>query len=346
MKAVIYEQFRSKPYVTEVQDPKPSEGSVVVEVRACGICRSDWHGWMGNDPDIKLPHVPGHELAGIVKTVGEGVLKWTSGDRVTVPFVGGCGNCPQCASGNQQVCDSQFQPGFTHWGAFAEFVEIRYADENLVALPDEIDFVTAASLGCRFMTSFRAVVDQGRVEKKEWVAVHGCGGVGLSSIMIAKALGAKVAAVDISRDKLEFAKTIGADTLVYATDAEETAAQIIEQTSGGANVSIDALGHPDVVLQSVLCLAKRGRHIQIGLLEAERKEAPMPMNLIIAKEIEVRGSHGMQAHRYPEMLKMILDGKLEPERLVGQKVTLEESVGILCRMNEFHTKGVAVIDRF
>jgi alcohol dehydrogenase len=346
MKAVLYEQFRLRPFVTEVRDPAPSDGSVVVEVRACGICRSDWHGWMGNDPDITLPHVPGHELAGVVKAVGAGIRNWNPGDRVTVPFVGGCGRCAQCASGNQQVCDFQFQPGFTHWGAFAELVEIGYADGNLVGLPEEIDFVTAASLGCRFMTAFRAVVDQGRVAAGEWVAVHGCGGVGLSSIMIAKALGAKVVAVDVSREKLEFAEGIGADTLIMASGAKATGEAIKEATSGGANVSIDALGHPDAVLQSLHCLAKRGRHVQVGLLESERPEAPLPMNLLVAKEIEVVGSHGMQAHRYPEMLKMILDGKLNPERLVGGTVSLDESVEVLCGMDRFHTKGVAVIDRF
>src|SRR5882724_8652610 len=124
MRAAVYEQFQQPLSIREVADPVPSRTGVVLEVKACGICRSDWHGWMGNDSDIKLPHVPGHELAGIVEEIGTSVENWRRGDRVTLPFVGGCGYCPQCVSGNHQVCDRQFQPGFTAWGGFAEFVAI------------------------------------------------------------------------------------------------------------------------------------------------------------------------------------------------------------------------------
>ena len=163
MKAAVYREFAKPLTIRNLPDPTPPECGVVIRVKATGLCRSDWHGWMGHDPDIRLPHVPGHELAGVVEATGKEVIRWTVGDRVTLPFVCGCGNCPQCASGNHQVCDQQFQPGFTHWGSFAEYVAIDYADVNLVQLPDEINFVTAASLGCRFATSFRAIVDQGKV---------------------------------------------------------------------------------------------------------------------------------------------------------------------------------------
>lgn len=346
MKAAVYDRFGFVPEIREVANPSASKGAVVIEVKACGICRSDWHGWMGNDPDIRLPHVPGHEMAGVIAETGSGVGKWRPGDRVTVPFVCGCGICRQCRSGNQQVCDAQFQPGFTHWGAFAEFVEIGYADENLVSLPDEIDFVTAASLGCRFMTAFRALVHQGRVQSGEWVAVFGCGGVGLSSVMIAKALGARVVAVDISEEKLETAAALGADATVLARDGEKVSDAVQEATSGGANVSIEAIGHPSAARESVLCLAKRGRHIQVGLMEPEHSESPVHLNYIVANELEILGSHGMQAHRYPEMLKMILEGRLEPERLVTQTVSLRDAPGILAGMGGFPTNGIAVIDKF
>ncbi|NNF00482.1 MAG: zinc-dependent alcohol dehydrogenase family protein [Pyrinomonadaceae bacterium] len=345
MKAAVYEQFREPLTIQNVPDPKPAKGGVVLKTKACGICRSDWHGWMGNDPDIVLPHVPGHELAGVVEEISSEVKKWKKGDRVTVPFVGGCGSCEQCESGNQQVCDFQFQPGFTAWGAFAKYVAIDYADENLVRLPEEINFVTASSLGCRFITSFRAVVDQARVEAGEWIAVHGCGGVGLSAIMIAGALGAKAIAVDISGEKLEFAKSIGAVATVNAKK-EDPVEVIKEITKGGANVSIEALGNPEVAFNSISSLAKRGRHIQIGLLEAKHKNAAIPMNLVIANELEILGSHGMQARRYPQMLEMIRQGKLAPEKLIGKRVSLEESAEVLTDMDNFTGTGVTVIDRF
>ncbi|MEO1233868.1 MAG: alcohol dehydrogenase catalytic domain-containing protein, partial [Myxococcota bacterium] len=188
MRAVVYERFEEAPSVCTVPDPSPPPHGVVVQVGATGVCRSDWHGWMGHDPDITPPHVPGHELAGTVVAVGSDVTRWRTGDRVTVPFVGGCGACPECHAGHQQVCHHQFQPGFTHWGSFAEYVALHHADLNLVALPEDMSFATAASLGCRFATSFRAVIDQGAVTAGQWVAVHGCGGVGLSAIMIARAV--------------------------------------------------------------------------------------------------------------------------------------------------------------
>ena len=132
MRAAIYEEFKTPLTIQNVPDPIPDEQGVVIEVKATGLCLSDWHGWMGNDPDVSLPHVPGHELAGEIAAVGSQVTRWQVGDRVTLPFVCGCGICPQCISGNQQVCDDQFQPGFTHWGSFAEFVAIQRADINLV----------------------------------------------------------------------------------------------------------------------------------------------------------------------------------------------------------------------
>ncbi len=345
MKAAIYEEFKKPLSIQNVPDPTPTKNSVIIKVEACGICRSDWHGWMGNDPDIVLPHVPGHELAGVVVETGSDVKNWTKGDRVTVPFVGGCGKCPQCFSGNQQICDFQFQPGFTAWGAFAEYVLVDYADVNLVRLPAEIDFVTASSLGCRFITSFRAVADQGKVKGGEWVAVHGAGGVGLSAIMIANAFGAKTIAVDIADEKLEFAKSIGATAVVNAKK-ENTIEAIKEITNGGANVSIEALGNPQVTFNSVSSLAKRGRHIQIGLLESEDKNAAIPINLVIANELEIIGSHGMQAHKYAEMLEMINQGKLKPQLLIGKTVSLDESIEELMNMNDFKGTGVTVINKF
>lgn len=345
MRAAIYEQFKEPLSIQNVADPTPGKNSVVIKVEACGICRSDWHGWMGNDPDIVLPHIPGHELAGILEEVGSDVKNWKKGDRVTVPFVGGCGKCSQCFSGNQQICDYQFQPGFTAWGAFAEYVAIDYADVNLVKLPDEIDFVTASSLGCRFITSFRAVAHQGKVSGGEWVAVHGCGGVGLSAIMIANALGANTIAVDISDDKLEFAKSIGATAIVNAK-TENTIEAIQEITGGGANVSIEALGNPQVTFDSISSLAKRGKHIQVGLLEAEDKNSAIPINLVIAKELEIVGSHGMQASKYPQIFEMIQQGKYQPQKLVGKTVSLEKSIEVLMNMNKFEGTGVAVVNNF
>lgn len=346
MKAVIYEKFGGKPSIQGVADPVPESNGVVVKVMATGICRSDWHGWMGHDPDIELPHVPGHELAGIIEAVGRDVKNWKTGDRVTVPFVGGCGACPECDSGNHQVCDNQFQPGFTHWGSFAEYVGIYYADVNLVRLPDAMDFVTAASLGCRFVTSYRGIVDQGKVELGHWVAVHGCGGIGLSAIMIAKAFGANVIAVDIDDEKLSFAKSIGADHGINAITAPDVPEAIFEISKRGVHISMDALGSPITCVNSIKSLKKRGKHIQVGLLVADQSTPNIPMDIVVANELEIIGSHGIQASRYPEMLEMIADGRMAPEKLVGEKITLEQSIDALMHMDEFRGSGVTVINKF
>ncbi|WP_288482334.1 zinc-dependent alcohol dehydrogenase family protein [uncultured Deinococcus sp.] len=346
MKAALYHAFGVRPEITTVPDPAPPEGGVVVEVAATGVCRSDWHGWMGHDPDIRLPHVPGHELAGTVVALGAGIRNWRVGDRVTVPFVSGCGRCAECQAGHQQVCERQFQPGFTHWGSFAQYVALHQADQNLVALPDDLDFVTAASLGCRFATSFRAVVQQGRVRGGEWVAVHGCGGVGLSAILIAKALGAQVIAIDIGAEQLRLAAELGADLTLNSREVPDVPGAVRELTGGGAHVSLDALGHPDTCANSVLCLRTRGRHIQVGLLLGDQSRPAVPMDRVIAHELEIYGSHGMAAHTYPEMLAMIGRGALRPERLLGQQVSLEQGVDMLVDMNRFGGRGVTVIDRF
>ncbi|UWQ74115.1 zinc-dependent alcohol dehydrogenase family protein [Leisingera sp. M658] len=346
MKAVLYERFGEAPEVVSLPDPSPAPHGVVIKVEATGVCRSDWHGWMGHDADITLPHVPGHELAGTVAAVGKDVSKWRRGDRVTVPFVGGCGSCPECHAGHQQVCHSQFQPGFTHWGSFAEYVSIHHADLNLVALPATMGFATAASLGCRFATSFRAVADQGRVSGGQWVAVHGCGGVGLSAVMIATALGANVIAVDISGEKLALARSLGAVAGVDASTVADAAEAVREISRGGAHVSLDALGHPDTCFNSVNCLRKRGKHVQVGLMLADHSTPQVPMARVIADELEILGSHGMQAHRYGAMLDMVQSGKLAPGRLVGQEISLEQSVASLMEMDRFQSVGATVITRF
>ena len=346
MRAAVYTQFQHPLTIESVADPTPSDDGVVIAVKACGICRSDWHGWMGNDVDIKLPHVPGHELAGVIETAGANVRNFRPGDRVTVPFVCGCGTCPQCVSGNQQVCDRQFQPGFTAWGAFAEYVAIDYADTNLARLPDEIDFATASSLGCRFITSFRAVREQGNVAPGQWVSVWGCGGVGLSAIMIAKALRARTIGIDIADDKLEFAKTAGADAVINSIDVSNAVEAVRDLTGGGAHVSIDALGHQQIVFDSVSCLRKRGKHIQVGIMEAGLSRTAIPIDLVMGRELEIIGSHGMQAHKYPEMFAMIKDGRLAPERLIGKTVSLEQGIVELTNMNSFSGVGVTVVTSF
>jgi alcohol dehydrogenase len=346
MKAVLFEKFQEAPKLVNLDDPTPEAHGVVIKVEATGVCRSDWHGWMGHDSDIDLPHVPGHELAGVIAEVGKNVLNWRVGDRVTVPFICGCGSCSECHAGHQQVCHNQQQPGFTHWGSFAEYVPIHQADLNVVALPENMDFATAASLGCRFATSFRAVVDQGKTSAGQWVAVHGCGGVGLSAVMIANAVGANVIAIDIDDTKLALAKALGAVATINGATVPDVAEAVIEITKGGAHVSLDALGHPVTCFNSIQNLRPRGKHVQVGLMLGEHTTPQVPMAKVIGKELEILGSHGMQAHRYGAMLDMIGSGKLDPSRLVGDKIALADAPEALMNMDKFQSVGATVITTF
>ncbi len=346
MRAAYYETFEGPVGIENLPDPIAPEGGVVIKVEATGLCLSDWHGWKGHDPDIRLPHVPGHEMAGVVQATGKGVDRWHPGDRVTLPFVCGCGGCPQCLSGNHQVCDHQFQPGFTGWGSFAEYVAIRYANINLVRLPESMDFVTAASLGCRFVTAFRAITAQGRVDAGQWVAVFGCGGVGLSAIMIANALGAQVVAIDITDDKLDFARSVGASETVNARSVRNVIEAVRDCSGGGPHVSMDALGSPRTCFDSIASLRKRGRHLQVGILDTEHRHSAVPMDLVVANELELIGSHGIQAFEYVRLLEMIAAGKLHPEQLIGRRVSLEAGMAQLTVMDRFEQTGVTVINRF
>ncbi|MFI9616358.1 zinc-dependent alcohol dehydrogenase family protein [Streptomyces sp. NPDC052023] len=344
MRAVVFERFGGPAEVREVPDPRPAEHGVVVRVEATGLCRSDWHGWQGHDPDIVLPHVPGHELAGVVEAVGARVSGWRPGDRVTVPFVCACGTCPSCAAGDQQVCERQTQPGFTHWGSFAQYVALDHAEVNLVAVPDGMSFATAASLGCRFATAFRAVVQQGRVAAGEWVAVHGCGGVGLSAVMIAAASGARVVAVDVSSRALELARNFGASQCVDASRTEDTATVIRDLTGGGAHLSLDALGSPATCAASVNGLRRRGRHVQVGLLPSPTGTTPVPLARAIALELELLGSHGMAAHGYPPMLESVRAGTLRPDLLVTATIPLDEAPPALAALGGAPGAGVTVVE--
>jgi alcohol dehydrogenase len=316
-----------------------------VRVEATGLCRSDWHALAGHDPDVALPHVPGHEFAGVVAEVGRDVRGWRPGARVTAPFVNACGRCGPCRAGDHQVCEHQRQPGFTHWGSFAELVVVDRADVNLVALPPDVDAVAAAALGCRFATAFRAVVQVGRVQPGEWVAVHGCGGVGLSAVLVAVAAGARVVAVDVRAGALDLAVAAGAEAAVRTEPGEpplDVTARVRDAAGDGVALSLDALGSPATCAASVACLRPRGRHVQVGLLPDALGWPAVPMHLVVAGELEVLGSHGMAAWRYPELLGLVAAGRLRPGELVTARIGLAEAGEALAAMGTAPPTGITV----
>lgn len=341
MQALVYEAFGETVEVAEVPDPTPPDDGVVVEVAASGLCRSDWHGWMGYDPAItSMPHVPGHELAGTVVAVGDDVQDWEVDARVTVPFVVACGTCRACRAGNEQVCLDQWQPGFHGWGSHAEFVALPRADRNLVAVPDHLDLAVAAGLGCRFTTAWRAIVDLAGVQSGEWVAVHGCGGLGLSAIVAARANDARVVAIDVDDNRLAQAREAGAELVLSAGD-DDLVTTILDATEGGTDVSVDAVGNADAVANAMYGLVVGGRHVQIGLLPSG---VHVPMDVVIARELQVLGAHGAPARDVAGVLAAVADGTVVPQQLAGQRLNLAAGATAMVGAAGTRSAGLAVLE--
>lgn len=330
MRAVRYQQFGTLPEIIDVDRPTCPPDGVVVEVAATGVCRSDWHAWRGHDDSVHLPHVPGHEFAGVVVEVGAEVRHHRVGARVTAPFVFACGSCRECLAGQTQVCTRQEQPGFTLPGSFAEQLAVPHADVNLVALPDAVAFVDAAGLGCRFGTAYHALHARGRVAAGEHVVVVGCGGVGLSAIVVAVAAGAHVVAVDVAPAALARAAALGADTVTSGPTAVD---EIRTRTDGGAHLSIDAFGSRATSVAAVASLRPRGRHVQVGLLLDDEAAPAIPMGRVIGDELELLGSHGISVGEYAAMLDDIVTGRLDPGVTLGRTIAFDDLPQALAAMD-------------
>ncbi|MEO0751764.1 MAG: alcohol dehydrogenase catalytic domain-containing protein [Pseudomonadota bacterium] len=337
--------FSGRLPVETVPDPICPADGVIVRIRACGVCRSDHHAWKGADPDVTLPHVMGHELAGDVVEVGRDCHRFGKGDRVTAPFILGCGACPTCLGGDATCCDAQEVIGFTQWGAFAELIAIPRADFNLVPLPETVGYTAAAGMGCRVTTAFKAVVDRGAVQPGEWMAVHGCGGVGLSAVMIGAAVGARVLAVDVNPEALELARSFGASDTLLAGEADVGEA-VREMTGGGAHVSIEALGRTATFHNSLASLRKLGRHVQIGMPTGAHSTPPLPLlGLVYARQLTLHGTRGIGPNRFAALFEMIAAERLDPGRLVTETIPLSGVHAALSAMDRFQKAGVTVVDQ-
>ncbi len=345
MKAAVMHEYDGAVPLSDAPDPACPADGVVVAVRACGVCRSDHHAWKGTDPDVELPHVMGHELAGEVVEVGPDCRHATIGDRVTAPFILGCGSCVACTGGQATACDRQEVIGFTAWGAFAEFVAVPRADFNLVALPDEMDFVSAAGMGCRVTTAWRALHDRGAVREGEWLAIHGAGGVGLSAVMIARALGARTVAIDVSADALTMAAPLGADVVVDANEYDDVAEMVRDATGGGAHVSLDALGVQATFENSLRSLRKLGRHVQVGMPVGSNTTVPLQLlDLVYARQLSIHGMRGLDASGFAPLMQLVASGELQPGRLVTGRIPLSEVGAALAAMDGRQPPGITVVD--
>jgi|UPI000581A3B2 alcohol dehydrogenase len=351
MKAAIYRDFGGQICVEDVPIPQIASDGILVQVKATGVCRSDWHGWKGHDGDVRhhgLPFCPGHELSGIVVKSGPNVSNLLVGDRVVAPFILSCGSCHYCDNHRSTVCLKQEQPGFTFWGSFAEYVSIPRADWNVKKLPNNVSFIQAAALGCRFTTAYRAVLQQGRFQAGETIAVFGCGGVGLSCVMIAAAKKAhRIIAVDVSKRALEKAKDLGATHVILCNDNTQVRNEVKElgPVGDGADVCIDAAGFPSSCENAVHSTRRAGRMVQVGLPIGD-VSPNIPMGLVAGWEIEILGSHGFAADNLCSLLEMISNGSLNPGNLVEKQVSLAEGAQSLIDMDHGSPLGITMITKF
>jgi len=353
MRAAVLTGYGEPLEVQDVDRPSADADGVVIETDACGICRSDWHAWQGDwdwmGAKPPLGQVLGHEPAGTVVEVGDDVETVQEGDRVAVPFTLGDGTCPHCRQGRGNICENVVPLGFTPMtpGAFAEEFPVPTADQNAVHLPEGVDSVDMAGLGCRFTTAFHGVAHRADIAPGDWVAVHGCGGVGLSAIHVADALGGRVVAVDLDDDKLDRARELGAEITINAREVEDVPGEVQDVTNGGAAVAVDALGIAETCQNALGSLGKRGQHVQIGLTTSEEHgQIPLPTDAMVMQEIEFYGSFGMAPTNYDEIFSMVEAGKIDPGKVVSETVGLEDVSSRLEMMSDFETTGIPVVDSF
>jgi alcohol dehydrogenase len=345
MRAALLTGPRAELQITDLPDPDCPPDGVVLDVLACGICRSDWHLWTGSDPDADLPIIPGHEFCGVVRAVGRDVTQWREGDRVIAPFILACGQCPDCSAGHQTVCATQIVPGFTAPGAFAERIAVPRADANLTRLPEGMDPALAAALGCRVTTAWHALTGRAALRPGEWLAVWGAGGIGLAAALIGKALGARVVMADVVQEKLDHALTLGIDAVVNATSADPVG-EMREITKGGANLALEALGFEVTTINAMKSLRKLGRMVQVGMPAGDHVNMTLPWDAVYSGQLAIYGTRGMPSWRYPSLLSLIEGGTLDLTPMIARRVALSDASAELAAFDGPTPPGVAVITDF
>jgi D-arabinose 1-dehydrogenase-like Zn-dependent alcohol dehydrogenase len=332
--------------IRRVREPEPDSRGAVVRVGACGICRSDWHLWKGDwtwRTSVAFPRILGHELAGQVVALGSDVRRIKLGIAVTVPFHLSCDACRACLSGHAGLCETYTALGFQLDGGFAEYVFIPNADRNLIPLPAAMPYTAAAALGCRFMSAYHALADRTTITVGSCVVVFGAGGVGLAVVQIARMMGARVVAVDLSEGALAMALREGAIGL--RADLPGLRDRLLEIAGpDGVATTVDAYGSARTTLPALEVLTRGGTHLQIGLTGAqEGGMMTLPVDQLVKREQRIVGSIGCPQTSYRPLLEHVSANRLSPERLVTRVLTLDDLPEALAGMGVFAEAGSLVV---
>jgi 6-hydroxycyclohex-1-ene-1-carbonyl-CoA dehydrogenase len=320
MRAAVFYGPGQPLRVEEVPRPAPGPGEVLVQVAGCGVCHTDLHYL---DHGVKTfappPLILGHEAAGVVAALGAGVVGRAVGDRVLVPAVVACGQCEACRRGRENICDGLRMFGNNIPGGYAEYLVAPAKD--CIPMPPEIPLEEGSIIADAISTPYHAVKNRGRVRPGEWVAVFGCGGLGMNLIQCAVAFGGRVVAVDVNPQKLETAERLGASAVFNPRDVDRVDKAVKKATAGGVDVAFEAIGKPETIRSAFDSVRRGGRLCQVGFCA---EEVPLSTAKIMYYEIEVIGSLGCPTVEYPGLIDLVRRGRIQVESMVTAKFPLED----------------------
>ncbi len=308
MKAAVVRQFGKPLVIEDVTVPVPGPGELLVKVMACGVCHTDLHAAEGDWPvKPSLPFIPGHEVVGVVAALGPDVKDFNLGDAVGVAWLhDACMRCEYCETGWETVCEHQHNTGYSCDGGFAEYVIA--AAPFAARLPAGINYAEMAPILCAGVTTYKGLKET-EARPGEWVAISGVGGLGHVAIQYAKAMGLRVAALDIAADKLALAKAAGADIAVDAR-SPNAVADILTATGGGAHGVLVTAVSPPAFSQALRVVRRKGTVSLVGLPPGE---FPTPIFDVVLKRITVRGSIVGTRRDLDEAIAFAVAGKVRAE---------------------------------
>lgn len=335
MRAVKY-QGPGQPFsLKTVPRPEPLPGQVRVKLKACGMCHTELHFRDGLLDLGRRDVTMGHEAAGVIDAVGQGVDPARLGERVLVYYYEGCGACEYCRSGDEQLCATvKAQPGFFTDGGYADYMVVRAS--NCILVPDHVALEDIAPMACAGTTAVHAG-KMAAIKPGEWVVVHGTGGVGLALLQYVRCAGGRVIAIDRSRQRLELAQVLGAEHIIDATACADVAGEVLALT-GGAHVVFELVGRQATLQASLAMLRRKGRYVVVGYSADLLSVHPVEL---IVREIHVMGSVGSTLQDAHDIVALVSRGAIRS--FVDRCIALEDFEQGLQALEQGNAQGRIVI---